>query len=163
MSINPEELKAVMRSWTSGVAVVTSYWEGTQHGMTVNSFTSVSINPALIVVTLANNTRTCQLVKQSGKFGVTILSETQKDISDRFAGKVDEVEDRFYGLETFQMSYPIPFLSDGLGWLVCSVDKQIDLGFSTLFIAEVIQMKKGYGDPLLYHNRDYYHLGEKYD
>ena len=163
MSINPEELKSVMRSWTSGVTVVTSYWEGVRYGMTVNSFTSVSINPALVVVTLANNTRTCQLVKQSGKFGVTILSATQRDMSDRFAGKVEELEDRFMGLETFHLNSSIPFLPDGLGWLLCSVDKEIDLGFSTLFIAEVIQIEIGYGEPLLYHNRDYYHLGEKYD
>lgn len=163
MSINSEEFKTVMRTWTSGVAVVTSFWEGMQHGMTVNSFTSVSIEPALVVVTLANNTRTCQMVKQSRNFGVTILSEGQREISDRFAGKVDDVEDRFSDLKTFHLKSSIPYLVDGLGWLECSVKEGIDLGFSTLFIAEVIHTGTGIGEPLLYHNRDYYRLGEKYD
>ena len=163
MSINSEELKSVMRNWTSGGAVVTSFWEGTQHGMTVNSFTSVSIDPALVVVTLANNTRTCQMVKQSRLFGVTILSGAQREMSDQFSGKVKEEEDRFSDIKTFHLKSSIPYLVDGLGWLECSVKESIDLGFSTLFIAEVINTGSGYGDPLLYHNRDYYRLGEKYD
>ena len=163
MSINSEEFKSVMRTWTSGVAVVTCSWEGMHHGMTVNSFTSVSIEPALVVVTMANNTRTCQMVKQSRKFGLSILSEAQREISDRFAGKVDDVEDRFSGIKTFRLKSSIRYLVDGLGWLECSVKEGIDLGFSTLFIAEVIHTGIGVGEPLLYHNRDYYRLGEKID
>jgi len=100
MTIDPEVLKSVMRNWTSGIAVVTCGYEGYKHGMTVNSFTSVSISPALIVVSLENKTRTCKLVKRSQQMGITILSEKQKEISDRFAGKVSEDKDRFSGLES---------------------------------------------------------------
>jgi len=132
MTITGEELKLVMRNWTSGVAIVSSAYQGMYHGMTVNSFTSVSIEPPLIVITLANITRTCDLVKKSHEFGVTILSSRQKKISDRFAGKVGENEDRFAGLETFSLESPSLFIS-----------------------------KTGQGYPLLYHDRDYYRLGEK--
>jgi len=163
MTINPEILKSVMRNWTSGVAVVTCSYEGIKHGMTVNSFTSVSISPALIVVTLENKTRTCKLVKRSQQMGITILSEKQKDISDRFAGKMSENEDRFSGLNFFHLNSEIPFLVDGLAWVECEVKKEIDLGASTLFIAEVMYAKVGFGEPLLNHNRDYYRLGEKHD
>lgn len=163
MTVNPEILKSVMRNWVSGVAIVTSSYKGINHGMTVNSFTSVSLVPPLIVVTLANQTRTCKLIQQSRKLGITILSENQKEISDRFAGKVSEDEDRFSGLNVLHMKSEILFLADGLGWLDCIVWKDIDLGASTLFIAEVMNVELNFGDPLLYHNQDYYRLGDKYD
>lgn len=161
MTITGEELKQVMRNWTSGVAIVSSAYQGMYHGMTVNSFTSVSIEPPLIVLTLANNTRTCDLVKKSHEFGVTILSSLQKKISDRFAGKVGENDDRFAGLETFTIKSPALLISGGLAWVDCAVINEIDLGISTLFIAKVVASKTSQGDPLLYHDRDYYRLGEK--
>lgn len=163
MAIDPEILKSTMRNWVSGVAVITSSFGGESHGMTVNSFTSVSIQPPLIVVTLANQTRTCILVKQSLKFGVTILSDQQREISDRFAGIISEDQDRFSGLQVSYLNSEIPFLGGGLAWLECVVVNQIDLGFSTLFLAEVLDTRISGGEPLLYHNRDYYRLGEKYE
>jgi|LADL02.1.fsa_nt_gi flavin reductase (DIM6/NTAB) family NADH-FMN oxidoreductase RutF len=162
MGIEAEKLKQVMRNWVTGVAVVTSYFEGKSHGMTINSFNSVSIDPALVVVTLANNTRTFKLVRQSNEFGVTILSTNQKEISDRFAGKIDDKADRFRELGTFSLRGSIPLLSDGLAWVECKVINENNLGFSTLFIAEVIVAKTSGGEPLLYHDREYYRLGEKY-
>lgn len=161
MSITTEELKQVMRNWTSGVAIVSSQYQGISHGMTVNSFTSVSVEPPLVVVTLANNTRTCELVKKSHEFGVTILSSQQKEISDRFAGIKGENEDRFAHLETFSLRSLSLLISGGLAWVDCSVINEINLGISTLFIAEVVAAKAEQGDPLLYHDRDYFRLGER--
>ena len=161
MNITADDLKEVMRNWTSGVAIISSEYQGIYQGMTVNSFTSVSVQPPMVVVTLANNTRTCNLVKTSRVFGLTILSSSQKNVSDRFAGKVGEYENRFAGLTTFHLSSLCPLISDGLAWLDCVIFNEIDLGNSTLFIAEVIATMIGEGDPLLYHNRDYYRLGEK--
>lgn len=161
MSITAEELKHVMRNWTSGVAIVSSHYQEFFHGMTVNSFTSVSINPPIVIVTLANNTRTCELVKKSYEFGVTILSSKQKEISDRFAGKMGENENRFANLETFSLKSPSLLISGGLAWVDCSVINEINLGNSTLFIAEVVAAKAERGDPLLYHDRGYFRLGDK--
>ncbi len=161
MTISADLLKQVMRNWTSGVAIISSHFQGDYHGMTVNSFTSVSVEPPIIVVTLANNTRTCKLVKHSHVLGVTILSSMQKEISDRFAGKLAENENRFQNIETFTLSNESPLISGGLGWLNCNVVNEIDLGHSTLFIAEVMDVKIESGDPLLYHDREYYFLGEK--
>ncbi len=161
MSITAEELKQVMRNWTSGVAIVSSQFQGIFHGMAVNSFTSVSVEPPLVVVTLANITRTCQLVKKSHEFGVTILSSQQKEISDRFAGKMGENADRFANLETFSLKSTVLLISGGLAWVDCSVINEINLGNSTLFVAEVVAAKVEKGDPLLYHDRDYFRLGER--
>ncbi len=163
MTINAETLKFAMRTWVSGVAIVSSQFEGVNHGMTVNSFTSVSIAPARIIVTLANQTRTFKLIMQSEKFGVTILTAEQKELSERFAGKVSEDEDRFSEVDTFTISSGIPFFVGGLAWLECEVEQTVDLGHSTLIIAKVMDAITGLGDPLLYHDRFYYQLGEKYE
>jgi len=161
MSVTTDEFKQVMRNWTTGVAIISSEHRGVYHGMTINSFSSISVQPALVVVTLANNTRTSQLVKRSRVFGLTILASFQKEISDRFAGKVSEDGDRFAALSTFYLSSLCPFISGGLAWLDCGIINEINLETSTLFIAEVFEVKIAGGEPLLYHNRDYYRLGEK--
>jgi flavin reductase len=101
------------------------------------------------------------LVKKSHEFGVTILSSQQKEISDRFAGIKGENEDRFAHLETFSLRSLSLLISDGLAWVDCAVINEINLGISTLFIAEVVAAKAEQGDPLLYHDRDYFRLGER--
>src|SRR3990170_2773431 len=70
---------------------------------------------------VAVGTRTQMLVEQSGVFGVTILSEAQADLSDRFAGRTPGEEDRFTGLETFELVTGVPLLTSGLVSLDCRV------------------------------------------
>ncbi|TLN16183.1 flavin reductase family protein, partial [bacterium] len=89
MQVLSEALRQAMRHWTTGVSVVTSRYGDAQHGMTVNSLASLSLDPPMLTVTLANATRTFELVKRSGVFGVTILGADQGPISDRFAGRRD--------------------------------------------------------------------------
>jgi flavin reductase (DIM6/NTAB) family NADH-FMN oxidoreductase RutF len=156
MIADDDILRQVMRRWPTGVSVVTSFWGENRHGMTVNSFASVSLHPPLIVVTLAHKTRTCSLVNQSGVFGVIILNEAQADLSDCFAGRLSEESDRFAGLEIFTMITGAPFFRGGLGYLDCRVMRTIDFPDSTLFIGEVLAVEREEeGLPLLYYNRSY--------
>src|SRR5215510_2833870 len=98
MTLDPEQLRHAMRAWTTGVTVVTAAHAGQRYGMTVNSFTSISLDPPLISVALKKLTHTHELVEKSGEFSVTILSAAQKKLSDIFAGKHPEVTDRFDGV-----------------------------------------------------------------
>ena len=66
MTLDPEKLRHAMRAWTTGVAIVTSIYEDQQYGMTVNSFTSISLEPPLISVALKQLTHTHELVVKSG-------------------------------------------------------------------------------------------------
>lgn len=159
MSLLSEDLREVMRHWTTGVSVVTSRHEGHTHGMTVNSLTSVSLDPPRVVVTLANRTRTCQLVQASGIFGVTILSEEQGEISDRFAGRVPDGDDRFHDLSLFSMKSGAPLLEGGLAFLDCQVVHTYSMPNSTLFVGEVLaaRYEQG-GNPLVYLNRKYHRV-----
>jgi flavin reductase (DIM6/NTAB) family NADH-FMN oxidoreductase RutF len=153
----PELLRQAMRHWTSGVSVVTSQFEGQRHGMTVGSFTSISLNPPRVVVTLANRTRTCRLVRQSGQFGVNILRAEQQDLSDRFAGRIAENEDRFQGMQVITSRGGSLLLDGCLAGLDCKVVHTYEMPDSTLFVGEVrdVTLADDAGEPLLYHNRTY--------
>lgn len=151
-----ELLRQAMRHWTTGVSVVTSTFGEEQHGMTVNSLASISLDPPMILVSLTHGTRTLELVERSGWFGVTILAENQAPISDRFAGRDGHEENRFEGIEIFSMSSGAPFIRGGLAFLDCQVAFRYPLPNSTLLISEVkaIESLQEAG-PLVYHNRVY--------
>jgi len=161
MTLDSEKLRAAMRAWSAGVTVVTTAHEGLIHGMTVNSFTSISLEPAIITISLRSSTRTHELVSKSHVFGLTILSEKQSKISDLFAGQISGIEDRFANLETETLVTGSPLIVGGLAWLDCRVIETFDTVMNTLFIAEVVAARdKNDGQPLIYHNRKYWSLSQ---
>lgn len=154
--IPAEYLRHAMRQWTTGVTVVTSRFGDHSHGMTVNSFTALSLDPPLVSVTLALDTRTQLLVDESGLFGVTILTEDQIEISDRFAGRIPDGGERFAGIDIFQIDSGVPHIQGGLAYLECKVVHSYTMKFSKLYIGEVTSVQPGKeGKPLVYHNRLY--------
>jgi flavin reductase (DIM6/NTAB) family NADH-FMN oxidoreductase RutF len=154
-----DTLRNVMRLWTTGVSIVTSANQGERHGMTVNSFVSISLQPPRVSVTLATQTRTYALVIKTNCFGVTILSHDQLAVSERFAGKGDELGDRFEGIETMQMATGAPFIIGGLAYVDCRVIHTYPMENSTLFVGEVVATwHSEHNNPLIYHNRDYHRL-----
>ncbi len=159
MTLDPEKLRHAMRAWTTGVVIVTSIHEGQQYGMTVNSFTSISLEPPLILVTLKKLTHTHDLVVKSGQFAVTILSAEQRELSERFAGKVPNILDRFEGVQTERLFSDMPVFKNGMAYLHCRVVNSMPVGENTLFVAQVIAAHgEGEGNPLVYHNREYWRL-----
>jgi Conserved protein/domain typically associated with flavoprotein oxygenases, DIM6/NTAB family len=157
-----ESLREVMRGWPTGVAVVTSSFDGNRHGMTVNSLASVSLEPPLIVVSLANQTRTWNLVSSSRAFAVTLLDDKQQHIADVFAGKVPEDADRFAEFETVTLVTGAPLLKAGRAYLDCTVLQSIPSPKSTIFIGEVQAAQGDLGrPPLVYLNRGYHQVKDE--
>lgn len=157
-TLDAEQLRRAMRAWSSGVALVTVAYNGERHGMTVSSFTSVSLDPPLIIISLQSASRTQTLVNEAGTFAVTILGEDQQKISDRFAGRGSEDEDRFAGLETETFVTGAPIIK-GLSSMDCRVVQTIAAGMNTIFLAEVVAARgEGEGRPLIYHDRRYWQL-----
>jgi flavin reductase (DIM6/NTAB) family NADH-FMN oxidoreductase RutF len=155
------DLREVMRKWVTGVSIVTAEHAGHKHGMTVSSLASISLDPPLVTVTLANTTRTHKLVIEAGYFGVTILSTDQEWLSDRFAGKIPEELDRFASVEIKHLHNNIPVILGGLAHLACQVVHQYPMPASTLFIGEVLSAELGASrPPLVYANRAYKRLEE---
>lgn len=161
MTLDPETLRAAMRAWSAGVTVVAAAHENDRHGMTVNSFTSISLDPTLITISLQHNTRTHELVIKSRAFGLTILSMEQKYISDLFAGRLPESDERFSHVQAESLVTGSPLITGGLSWLDCRVVQTYDAGMNTLFIGEVVAARgTGQGEPLIYHNREYWTLAK---
>lgn len=159
MTLDSEQLRQAMRAWTTGVTVVSAAHAGQHYGMTVNSFTSISLEPPLIAVALRQLTHTHELVQKSGEFGVTILTAAQRQLSERFSGKFPEITDRFAGVETETLTLDIPLIRGGTAFFNCRVVSSMPVGENTLFVAEVIAARgSGEGEPLVYHNRTYWRL-----
>jgi flavin reductase (DIM6/NTAB) family NADH-FMN oxidoreductase RutF len=173
MTVDPEELRMAMRQWATGVTVVSAVFNGVRHGMTVNSFTSISLDPPQVMVSLERQTRTHALVEQAGFFGVTILNRDQQDISDCFAGRGTESEDRFSNVETYTLVTGADFIAQGLAGFDCRVVSRYEAGTHTLFIGEVLAIQitslpgaaspepldgPESSEPLLYFNRAYRRL-----
>lgn len=159
MTLDSEHLRRAMRAWTTGVTVVTAKHNDRQYGMTVNSFTSISLEPPLVSLALRRLTHTHELVEGSGTFGVTILAADQKQLSDRFAGKFPEIKDRFEGVPTETLALDIPLLTGGIAYFNCRVIQSVAVGENTLFVAEVVAVRgEGEGEPLVYHNRGYHRI-----
>jgi len=154
--LDPEQLRQSMRAWSSGVTVVTAATPDERHGMTVSSFTSIALDPPMIIISLQTVSRTHDLVIQADAFGVTILGQDQQELSERFAGRGDDEEDRLAGVETETLVTGAPFIKGGLAYLDCRVAQTIPVGSNTLFLAEVVAAHgDGEGQPLVYHDRKY--------
>jgi flavin reductase (DIM6/NTAB) family NADH-FMN oxidoreductase RutF len=154
-----EQLRQAMRRWVTGVAIVTSLNAEAVHGMTVNSFGSISLEPPLVTVTMNQDTRTCHLVLQSGVFAVTVLSAGQLPLAERFAGRGDPHIDRLAGLDTFRLVTGAPLVRGGLSFVDCRVVHQHAMPLSMLFIGEVVAAQVAVpGEnmvPLVYFNRTF--------
>jgi flavin reductase (DIM6/NTAB) family NADH-FMN oxidoreductase RutF len=159
MTLDPEQLRLAMRAWTTGVAVITAVHEGQRHGMTVNSFTSISLQPPLVAVALKRLTYTHELVEKSGEFAITVLSANQGNLSDLFAGKMPNIKDRFDGLEIDKLLIEAPLLKGGTAFFNCRVVNSMPVGENTLFLAEVIAARgENERAPLVYHDRVFWNL-----
>ena len=157
MTARADQFRSAMRAWTTGVAIVTAAHEGRRHGMTVSSFTSISLEPPLVAISLSKASHTHALVERAGAFGVTILAADQRDLSERFAGRLGNIEaGRMHELPTQTFVTGAPFIKGGLAFLDCRVIQTIPAGANTLFLADVVAVRGDDHDaPLVYHDRAY--------
>jgi flavin reductase (DIM6/NTAB) family NADH-FMN oxidoreductase RutF len=155
MPISSDQFKYVMRQWASGVSIVTMQAEERRHGLTISGFLSISPEPPLVLISVGQELTSDTLLQASGAYAVNFLRDDQHELSDRFAGRLGEV-DRFAGVTTHTAATGAPILADCLGWLDCRVVATHIVGDHTLFIGEVAAA--GVNDPakpLLYWNADY--------
>lgn len=151
-----QSLRLAMRRWSSGITIVTARHDGHRHGMTVSSFTSVSLQPPIVLVCIDRETRTHDLIHKSGQFAACILHRDQQELSDRFAGRLPEVDDRFQGIEVDTTPSGLSVPAGSLAIMDCRLVATHLLGRSTVFMAEVEWVELGpEGPPLLYYDQDY--------
>jgi flavin reductase (DIM6/NTAB) family NADH-FMN oxidoreductase RutF len=158
MPIPLDQFKHVMRQWVSGVTIVTMQAGDRMHGLTVSGFLGVSLEPPLVAVSIGQELTSYRLLAENAAYAVNFLRDDQRELSDRFAGRLGDV-DRFAGLTTYTASTGAPILDDCLAWLDCRVVTTHAVGDHTLYVGEVVAAKVNTpASPLLYWNADYREL-----
>ncbi|OJF94407.1 flavin reductase family protein [Pararhizobium antarcticum] len=134
-SFDARALRTAFGAFPTGVTVVTTHDPaGNPIGFTANSFTSVSLDPPLLLVCLAKTSRNFAVMTQNSGFAVNILSETQKDVSNTFARPV---EDRFSAVDWTKGPYGSPVFSNVAAWFDCSMEQVIEAGDHVILMGRV--------------------------
>ena len=148
-----EAFRKACALYATGVTVATvRASDGTPHGLTVSSFTSVSIQPPLILICIDYAFNFLSHFRACSSFAVNVLSESQRDLSVTFAEKP---EGRFEGVDWYTNVTGAPLLRGCIANIECRLSSIIEAGDHAIFLGEVMQVESPGGRPLLYFNRDY--------
>lgn len=150
--VTADEFRSALGRFVTGVTVVTVETpEGGVHGMTANAFCSVSLHPPLVLICVDHLAETYLHLQERGRFGVSVLRESQEALSEFFADP-ERNPDAAYrlGIRYRKMHSGIPVLEDTLANLDCSVISAYSAGDHTIFVGEVLEVSVGEGSPLLY-------------
>ena len=149
--------RRVLGHFATGITVVTVEREpGKVHGMTANSFASVSLQPLLVSICVDEESRLLSFLKTQRRFGVSILNDTQQALSKHFAtGEQGPEADAPLGIRYRWTESCIPVLEDALAFLACHVVAEYSAGDHTIFLGEVESADLGEGRPLLFYQGQY--------
>src|SRR5579872_263346 len=161
MKVGQEDFRKALGSFATGVTVITVDFEGEVHGMTANAFTSVSLDPLLVLVCVDHKARTHAHLHARKPFGINVLSENQRKISEHYA-QIDRDPARAESEAGARFDYTrhgTPVLHGALAYLECRLQSTQDAGDHTIFIAEVEDVVVRDGRPLLYFHSLYHTIG----
>lgn len=151
--VDPLALRRIAGRFATGVSVVTTVHRDTLCGITVNSFTTVSLRPPLVLIAISKKARAHTCLEGSGRCAVNVLAEGQEHIARLFASLA---EDKFAGLRYRLSPGGQPLLTGTHAWLECEVVARRGGGRThTLYTASVTAVGAGRGRPLIFHRRAY--------
>ncbi len=145
------DLRAVLRRFPHGVAVVTVDADGQQLGLTVDSLVSLSVEPPLVAVAIGRDAALHELLRDAGGFGISLLGAGQAQLAQHFARGVPPIA-LWHGIAAREGASGAALLDGALGWLECRLVDELEVGDHTLFVGEVLQAELGGpGLPLVHH------------
>ena len=145
-----DEPTGALDSATGIVVLTCEDEEGNVHGATVNSFTSVSLQPPTVLVSLKPG-KTHRIISRTGRYGACILNEAQQNFSAHFSGRPQEAV-----RPDFQVRDRLPTLRHCLAWFECVVVQKVQVHDHTLFVAEVTACGNHDGTPLMFFGSRYH-------
>jgi flavin reductase (DIM6/NTAB) family NADH-FMN oxidoreductase RutF len=163
MTLNASEFRKALGSFATGVTVITVDLEGEIHGMTANAFTSVSLDPLLVLICVDHKTRTHGHLHDKKRFGINVLCENQRAISEYYAKPVrtHEHAESEAGARFDRTAHGTPVLHGALAYLECRLSSSQVAGDHTIFIGEVEDVVVREGEPLLFFRGKYKKVGEE--
>jgi flavin reductase (DIM6/NTAB) family NADH-FMN oxidoreductase RutF len=156
LTVSPDEFRSVLGRFPSGVTVVTTKAaDGSNHGMTVSAFCSVSLEPPLVLICIEKTASVHEALVKAPRFVINILSAKQEQIARRFS--IVDI-DRFEGVGFSKSGNGIAVLDDVLGVIECERVALQDSGDHTIIVGEVEASRAENGTPLLYYRGGYAQL-----
>ena len=152
MPIDPDLFRSVLGRFATGVTVVTARDEHGDHGMTVNAFSSLSLEPPLVLICVAHDATMTPVICAAADFVVNILSDGQEAMSRRFSSQLD---DRFAGLGFARGEKGVIILDDVQAWMECRVVGHHVEGDHTIIVGAVERAHARDARPLLYYRGGY--------
>ncbi|MGZ0714394.1 flavin reductase family protein [Pseudomonas palleroniana] len=150
---NPRELRNLLGQFATGVTVVTTRTaDGRNVGMTANSFSSVSLDPPLILWSISRNAPSLLDYLSCSHFAINVLGADQHDISGRFARPAP---DKFSGVAFTAGEAGVPLIEGVIATLVCRNVTQYEGGDHLIFLGQIEQYRHGAGEPLVFHCGQY--------
>jgi flavin reductase (DIM6/NTAB) family NADH-FMN oxidoreductase RutF len=155
--IDVMELRRALGCFVTGVTVVTTIAaDGEARGFTANSFTSVSLDPPLVLVCMAKRAGSSEIFRDARAFAINILQEGQRDVSATFASPRP---DKFAGLHCTTARTGSAILQDCTAWLDCEMHEQIEAGDHVILIGRVVDFAHSPRTPLGYYSGSYVSFG----
>jgi len=163
MTLNSSEFRKAMGAFATGVTIITLDLDDEVHGMTANAFTSVSLDPMLVLVCVDHSTRTHAHLHAKKRFGINVLCEDQRAISEYYARpeRVHERAEAEAGARFERTRHGTPILHGALAYLECRLQSAEQAGDHSIFIAEVEDVVVGTGNPLLFFRGKYRTVGDE--
>ena len=150
-----DALKEVMRIYPQGVTVVTTGGTDGPRGITVSSFTSVSLDPPLVMISISKGSALHDVFVKAAKFAVNFLADDQKSVSDRFAGRTGPGE-RFEGLRYRTGSSGCPIIEGARASIECGSWRVYEGGDHSMIVGEVVAARAlNAKRPLVYYSQQY--------
>ena len=137
MSASPDAFRSVLSCWASGVCVVTTHSDGLLYGLTVSSFSSLSLDPPLVLVCLANNNRIVGMIEASRGFAVSMLDQSQQAASNYFARPGRLPTPDFTEIEGEWTPSGQPVLQGAMAWMTCELHEALPRGDHTIVVGKV--------------------------
>lgn len=155
--MNEKEFRVLCGQFATGVTVITTSHNGTPFGFTANSFTSVSLDPPIVLFCLKTESATNKAFQKSKRFAINILSEKQEDISNTFANPKNSQKERFDTVALAKHSLPV--LKGTLGYMAGEIIQTHEVGDHMVYYGKVTDGQLFEGNPLLYTKGGYQRLG----
>ena len=155
MAIDEARFRQALGYFASGVTVVTTTHEGRNYGLTVSSFSSLSLRPPLVVVCIDQGVSSYSALTQASGFTINILEKGQEHVSRKFGAPEEE---KFSGVAWHPGSLGHPLIEGALASIECRQHALLPGGDHTIFVGEVVEATLGDGSPLLYFRRGYHEL-----
>ncbi len=149
--VDPDQFRHSVSLFATGIVVLTCEDDdGEVHGMTVNSFTSVSLDPPTVLVSLRAG-KSHRLISRNGCYGACILHEDQQSFSVHFSGRPQEAL-----RPDFIVRHRLPTLRKCLAWFECETVEKLQIHDHTLFVAQITACGSQGGAPLMFYGSRYH-------